>query len=59
MEKPGSKIEFLCLSCGLQGLCSVHTESMGELSEILCQRCGDHVVTTYLRIEKASLVTTV
>ncbi|MBS4030014.1 MAG: hypothetical protein KGZ63_01110 [Clostridiales bacterium] len=62
MEKLGGQIEFLCLTCGVQGLCSADCpESVGELSEmILCPKCGDHVVTTHLyRKERASLVLTV
>lgn len=63
MEKLGGQIEFLCLTCGVQGLCSADCpQSVDELSEmvILCPKCGDHVITTqFSRKERASLVLTV
>lgn len=57
MEKLGDSIEFLCLSCGLQGLCSGCPGSRG--GEVLCPKCGGRVVTTFPCREKASLVLTV
>jgi DNA-directed RNA polymerase subunit RPC12/RpoP len=60
MEKPGVNVEFLCLSCGVQGLCSAGCpQSVEEIGDILCPKCGSWVLTTHFYKEKASLVVTV
>ncbi len=60
MEKLGGNVEFLCLGCGVQGLCHAGCpESVEEMGGILCPRCGNRVITTHFYKEKASLVLTV
>jgi DNA-directed RNA polymerase subunit RPC12/RpoP len=59
MEKLGGNVEFLCLCCGVQGLCSPGCpESMEDNGDILCPKCGSRVITTHLYKERASLVLT-
>lgn len=60
MDKLGGSVEFLCLSCGVQGLCSTgRPDSTGASGEIICPRCGASVLTIHLHREKASLVISV
>ena len=58
MEKIGGKVEFLCLNCGLQGLCSAKSlDSVEEESEgLACPKCGHQLITICSFKEKASLV---
>jgi predicted RNA-binding Zn-ribbon protein involved in translation (DUF1610 family) len=55
MENLGGNTEFLCLGCGLQGICStknsVYVENLGEE---LCPKCGSRLITTRFFREKAS-----
>lgn len=57
MEKLG--VEFLCLSCGLQGLSDNYWPESVEETGVLCPKCGDHVITTQLLKKEVSLVLTV
>lgn len=57
MEKLG--VEFLCLSCGLQGLSDNYWPESVEETGVLCPKCGDHVITTHLLKKEVSLVLTV
>jgi predicted RNA-binding Zn-ribbon protein involved in translation (DUF1610 family) len=61
MEKSADKVEFLCLRCGLQGLCAVVEPEPVDECGVLCPKCGEHVITTHLlEMEKEqSLLVTV
>lgn len=59
MEELTGKIEFLCLSCGLQGLHDAQWSQYTEESGVLCPKCGDYVITTHLLKKESSLVLTV
>ncbi|EEG77636.1 hypothetical protein [Dethiobacter alkaliphilus] len=59
MEMLDGKIEFLCLGCGLQGMCDPEPDSVGE-SAVLCPKCGDHLMTTlHLEVKKEPVLATV
>jgi DNA-directed RNA polymerase subunit RPC12/RpoP len=43
MEKTAAPTEFLCLRCGLQGLCEARMPDPSD--GLLCPRCGDRAIT--------------
>jgi predicted RNA-binding Zn-ribbon protein involved in translation (DUF1610 family) len=58
MEKLVGITEFLCLRCGLQGLCEAKVSDSVSESSVLCPKCGNLVITTHLlemRKEEPSL----
>ena len=57
MEALDGKVEFLCLGCGLQGLSE--WPQLGLQQEVMCPKCGDHVITSHLLRKELDLVMTV
>jgi DNA-directed RNA polymerase subunit RPC12/RpoP len=49
MEALDSKVEFLCLGCGLQGLLGW---SELDVENIICPKCGDRLITSHLLKKK-------
>lgn len=60
MERVGGSVEFLCLYCGLQGLCNARcSQPVEEMFQVFCPRCGGRVLTPHFEKEKDSLMLTV
>jgi DNA-directed RNA polymerase subunit RPC12/RpoP len=59
MERVGDGIEFLCLSCGLQGLMGAGcSQAMEMMCQVFCPRCGGRVLTPRFEREKELIALT-